>query len=76
LDWTGAELSNIPDDQTVLTSVLTNNYSLLLLYFGCTSDYSTGILPSSAGSVSSESSSVFCVVFVTEKLDGVVGKAQ
>ena len=40
LDWTGAELSNISDDQTVpiLTSVLTNNSLLLLLYFGCTTD--------------------------------------
>jgi hypothetical protein len=38
LDWTCAELSNIPDDQMVLilTSVLKNNSLLLLLYFGCT----------------------------------------
>jgi hypothetical protein len=82
LGWTGAELSNIWEDQTVpiLTSVLTNNYLLLLLYFGYTTDrregYSTGILPSSAGAVSSKSASVFCGVFITEKVDGAVGKTQ
>jgi hypothetical protein len=39
-DSTGTGLSNIPDYRTVpiLTKVLTNNFSLLLLYLGCTTN--------------------------------------
>ena len=53
-DWTGAELSNIPDYQTVpvLTYVLTGTFLLLLLYFGCTTDQ-IWISPSPTGSGSS-----------------------
>jgi hypothetical protein len=81
LDWIGAELSNIPDDQTVpiLTSVLTNNFLLLLLYFGCTTDRRSiplGYFLHLLVKCHQESSSVFCVVFVTEKVDGAGGKAH
>ena len=80
-DHTGAELSNIMDYQMVpiLTYVLTSNFLFLLLYLGLhnySEEYSFWISPSSAGSGSSASSSVFTGVFVAGEVNGIADKGS
>jgi len=61
-----------------MTSVLTDIFLLLLLYFGCTTTQSipSGLCPSSAGSGPSESSFAFYAVFIAEGIDGVGDKGS
>jgi hypothetical protein len=60
-----------------MTSVLTDNFLLLLLYFGCTTtEYSIWVSPSPAGSGSSESSSAFYGVFIAEGIAAVGDKGS